>query len=310
MKKLLLLLMSMTILTSCQTAKSAAENDKEFKISIVQLTQHEALDKTREGFEEGLEENGIKAKIDYQNLGGDTSLANQTLDSIDKDTDLVYVIATPVAQAAASKIKDIPILFNAVTDPVDAGLVKDENKPEANITGVSDKTDIAKQLDYFLEKFPDIKTIGVLFSTNEANSKSSIDALQKACDAKGIKLVTKGINNINDVDTAMKSLTKDIDGFFAITDNVVASSASIISKILIEKKIPSFAAEAGPVEEGMLFTDGVDYEDLGEKAAEQAKKIFDGEKIENIPVFFSKDYEETVNDETLEKLGLDKNLFD
>lgn len=222
----------------------------------------------------------------------------------DKNVDLIYAIATPAAQGAKNGEKEIPIIFNAVTDPESADLLKNLEEPEGNITGVSDYFSISAQLEEMLNIFPDIKNVGVMFSTNEANSKFQVEELKKAADGFGLNVVEVGVNNINDVSTSIKTIEPKIDIFMAITDNTVSSASSIIAESLKAAKIPSFASEEGPVENGILISAGVDYLDLGKKAAGMASEILGGKKVSEVPVLFSTETRKVVNKKTAEALGL------
>ncbi len=291
------------------------------KIGILQLAPHKALDRAREGFVEEVEASGLKVEWDEVNAQGDLALTMTAPQQfVEKDVDLVYTIATPAAQGAQQVLQNtkIPMLFNAVTDPVAAGLLKDTAHPEGSITGVSDQFPMEKQLQEFLTIFPEVKEIGVLYSTDEANSKVQIEALE-ASEREGVlhehgaHVHAVGISSVNDVPTAMASLVGKIDGFFCIADNLSANAAPVIAKTLTEKGIVSFAVEQGPVESGLLMSSGVDYEALGHEAGKQAVAILkDKKSVSDLPVFFPQTAQKVVNEETAKALGLleNKSLMD
>lgn len=314
-KRSLLALMcaGILILTACgtKTEKSKTDHDK-IKVGVVQFVEHPALDRAREGFIEGLKDEGFEVEEVFKNASGDISLTNQIPKSLESEkVDLIYAIATPAAQGAKNAVKDIPIIFNAVTDPVSANLVDSNEKPGGNVTGVSDYTSPKSQLETFLKIFPEIKTIGTIYSTSEANSESQVKELEAICKEMNLEFKAVGVNNINDVSQAMTSLVKDIDGFFSITDNMISSSIAVVAKKLEENKIPSFAAEQGPVEGGILMTDGIDYEKLGREAAVIAKEIMEGKSPTEVPVYFEKETKISVNKKISEALSLniDQEIF-
>ncbi|WP_010244236.1 ABC transporter substrate-binding protein [Peptoniphilus rhinitidis] len=283
------------------------------KIGVVQIADHIALERARKGFEDEIKKKSPDVEIISKNANGDLSVVPSIIKSFkDKDVDLIYAIATPAAQGAKNGVKDIPIIFNAVTDPESADLVKNLEEPEENVTGVSDYFSIKAQLEEIISIFPDIKTVGVMFSTNEANSKFQVEELKKAAIEFDLDVAEVGVNNINDVSTAIKALEPKMDIFMAITDNTVSSASTIIAESLKTAKIPSFASEEGPVENGILMSAGVDYLDLGKKAAEMASEVIDGKKVSEVPVLFSTDTRKVVNKKTAEALGLDddNNLMD
>lgn len=322
-KVFILVLLSIFLISCVSDAKK--ENGSEEKVSktekvqrskkigVVQIADHIALERARKGFEDEIKKKSPDVEIISKNANGDLSVVPSIIKSFkDKDVDLIYAIATPAAQGAKNGVKDIPIIFNAVTDPESADLVKNLEEPEENVTGVSDYFSIKAQLEEIISIFPDIKTVGVMFSTNEANSKFQVEELKKAAIEFDLDVAEVGVNNINDVSTAIKALEPKMDIFMAITDNTVSSASTIIAESLKTAKIPSFASEEGPVENGILMSAGVDYLDLGKKAAEMASEVIDGKKVSEVPVLFSTDTRKVVNKKTAEVLGLDddNNLMD
>ena len=320
-RKLFVLLMMSLVLAACGKTENSGNSKVESftetsggkKVGIIQIADHIALERARKGFEEELKKTNPDVEIITKNANGDLTLVPSIIKSFqDNKVDLIYAIATPAAQGAKNGEKEVPIIFNAVTDPASADLVKNLEEPEANITGVSDYFSIQAQLEEMINIFPNIKNIGVMFSTNEANSKFQVEELKKAADGFGLNVVEVGVNNINDVSTAIKTIEGKIDIFMAITDNTVSSASTIIAESLKAAKIPSFASEEGPVENGILVSAGVDYVDLGKKAAGMASDILGGKAVKDVPVLFSSDTSKVVNKKTAEALGLedDKNLMD
>ena len=286
-----------------EAGKEAGAGEK--TVGVIQIADHIALERARKGFEEELKKTNPEVEIISKNANGDLTVVPSIIKSFqDQKVDLIYAIATPAAQGAKNGEKEIPIVFNAVTDPASADLVKNLEEPEGNITGVSDYFSMEAQLKEMVRVFPDIKNVGVMFSTNEANSQFQIEELKKAAEGLGLNVVEVGVNNINDVSTAIKSLEPKMDIFLSITDNTVSSASTIIAESLKEAKIPSFASEEGPVDNGILMSAGVDYVDLGKKAADMASEILGGKKVSEIPVVFSKETRKVVNKKTADALGL------
>lgn len=323
-RKLFILLMMSLVLVACGKSENSVNtgNEKEVtggestggkKVGVIQIADHIALERARKGFEDELKKTNPDVEIISKNANGDLTVVPSIIKSFqDKNVDLIYAIATPAAQGAKNGEKEIPIIFNAVTDPASADLVKNLEEPEGNVTGVSDYFSIEAQLEEMISIFPDIKNIGIMFSTNEANSKFQVEELKKAADGFGLNVVEVGVNNINDVSTAIKTIEGKIDIFMAITDNTVSSSSTIIAESLKAAKIPSFASEEGPVENGILVSAGVDYVELGMKAAGMASEILGGKEVKDVPVLFSTETSKVVNKKTAEALGLEdnKNLMD
>ncbi len=314
MKKLMaVILASMVLLSGCagKTTNSGSSGKALYKIGIVQLAEHPALDDARRGFEDGLKELGIDAEIDYKNAQGDipTTITIAQKFAGDK-VDLVYAIATPAAQSAKQAVGDIPLLFSAVTDPVKAGLVDDWVKVGTNVTGTSDLVEeTAEQLKMFKTIDPTIKKIGILYNTNESNSEIQIEEVKKVAPQEGLEVVVMGVSNVNELPQALESLIKKVDAFYNISDNLVALSVELVSNKLLENNMISISAEESQVSGGILITNGLSYYELGKQTAKMAKQILvDGIDIKTIPVGLAEKTSTTVNIKTLKALGLDENL--
>lgn len=308
MKKLLFILGAL-VFAGCakESASTGQENQagESVKVGVIQFAEHVALDRARDGFIDELEAKGFEVEADVVNVQSDLSLIPTTASNFEaQGVDLIYAIATPAAQGAKNVVKDTPTIFNAVTDPVSAELVASNEEPGGMVTGVSDYFPIEKQLDLFLEIFPESKDMGLIYSTGEVNSENQIKELEPILEARGIKLHKVGVSTTNDVPAALASLTGKIDSYVQIQDNLAASAAAIIAKELAANKIPSFAGEVGPVEGGLLLTDGIDYSELGRLAAGQAEEILKGKSAGEIPVIFSDNVGRVVNKKTFEALGL------
>lgn len=306
-------IISMLILAGCSSnSKNIDSNSGEeiFKIGISQLAEHPALDDARRGFEDGLKEHGINAEIEYKNAQGDIANTVSIAEKFVKDkVDLIFAIATPAAQSAKQTTSDIPILFSAVTDPVKSEIVKDWEEVGGNVTGTSDMAPIASQLKMFKQIDPNIKTIGILYNTSEANSQVQIEEVESLAPAEGLQVKTIGVNNVNELPQAINSLVKKVDALYMITDNMIAASVELMSKTAIENNMITVSAEETQVRGGLLVTNGLSYYELGKQTATMAKEILvDKKDVSTMPVGLAEKTITTVNQKTLEALKLDQNL--
>ena len=177
MKRIGLTLGAGVLLAACGGSDENAANDganKELAIGILQLMDHESLNASRQGFVDVLEEAGYvegeNLTLDYQNAQGDQANLQTMSERLAGDNDLILAIATPAVQSLANIEKDTPILFTAVTDPVDAGLVASLEKPGANITGTTDAGPIEEQVKLLLSVAEDAENIGIIYNSSEPNS--------------------------------------------------------------------------------------------------------------------------------------------
>lgn len=308
-------LASLVLLAGCGQKKSAGDSSSIKKIGVLQVVQHPSLDKAYEGFKKGLKEGGYtegkNIKINYQNAqNNQDNLKSMSEKLVNDKSDLILGIATPAAQSIATATSEIPTVVTAVTDLKAAKLVKSTDKPGGNVTGTTDMVPIDKQIALLLSIVPKAKTIGIMYNGGEANSKIQADLAITALKKAGVKTVIKTANTTNDVQQVTETLASSTDGIYVPTDNTFASAASIIGKIVKEKKIPLVAGSTDQVKTGGLATIGIDYESLGKQTGKMAAKILDGKaKPETMPVEKAKELKLYVNSDMAKALGIDpKNI--
>lgn len=228
--------------TVTRVTSAIVEADADFTVGILQLMPHVALDQANTGFQDQLSvrmnEAGKTVKILNQNASGEQS-NNTTIAAtfVGQGVDLIYTIATSSSQAAAEATADtdIPVLFNAVTDPVDAGLVESMEAPGGNVTGVSDINPVDKQIELIGELLgkDDVK-IGLLYTSAETNSVFQINMAKKQCEESGFTYVDKGIGDANDIQSAFIALKAEgVDAIYIPTDNVLANGSATVHAINI-----------------------------------------------------------------------------
>lgn len=269
---------------SKETSDSANSAEKTYTIGISQFAEHGSLDNCREGFIEGLKEEGLEEgknlKIVTNNADADTGTAAQIADQFVADkVDMICAIATPSAQAAynAAMETDIPVVYTAVTNPVAAELANDDKSPVGNVTGTSDELPVEAQLKMIREILPDAKTIGILYTTSEANSVYSIEQYEKLADKYGFKIEKTGITNTSEIQLAASDLLGKVDCLTNLTDNTVVSALPTVLGLANEKGIPVFGSEIEQVKLGCLAAEGIEYTQLGKDTGKMAAKILKGE---------------------------------
>lgn len=292
-------------------SKSAAESGdgETYKIGVLQLTQHVALDKTNEGFVAALDDAGIKYEIDQQNAAGEQSACQTIAEKLVNDkNDLIFAIATPAAQAVAGVTDSIPILVSAVTDPASSGLVESNEHPGGNVSGTSDLTPVKEQIDLMQQIVPDVKKVGLLYSSAEANSVIQIDIAKEALDTAGIEYEDFTVSNSNEIPTVVESMVGKVDCVYTPTDNMIAAGMATVAMVANENKLPVICGEKGMVDAGGLATYGIDYYQLGYMTGEQAVKILtEGADISEMPIGYldASKCELTINEDTAKTLGID-----
>ena len=295
--------------TGCTSQNEESGTQDIINIGIMQFVDHPSLNEIRESFITKLKELGYddtKVKINYQNGNGDFSNLNSIAQKfVGEEMDLIVAIATPSAQAAAAATQDIPILFSAVSDPVDAGLLKDNDKPDMNITGTSDVIDVESIFELSKLLTPDVKKFGFIYNSGESNSQSVIKEAKSYLDTIGVDYTEATVTNSSEVQQTALQLLSESDAIFAPIDNTIASTMPILSSLAIEQNKPVYVAADSMVKDGGLATVGVNYTYLGEETAIMAKEILDGKSISEIPVRRMDKYVKVINKKTADQLGVD-----
>lgn len=314
-KKMILLssiLVSMSLFSACsnQNGGSSTSQERKVNIGISQIASHPALDLAKEGFIEALNSNGFKEgenlNLEIQNSEGDIPTSQMIAQSfISNNKDLIFAIGTPAAQAAFNTTKDIPIITTAVTDAIQAGLVKSKDKSGTNVAGTSDTAPLEKQLKLIKEIVKDVKTIGVLYNTSEVNSEIQVNELKELAKKNNIEVIAKGISSVNDISQSLESILEDIDVLYTPADNLVASSMAIIANKAIAKKVPVMGAEEAHVKGGALITEGINYKKLGFEAGLMAIEVLEGKDIRELSIKTLEDTELVINEDTLKSLSID-----
>ena len=201
----------------------------------------------------------------------------------------------------------------AITDYAASGLVQDNDKPGTNVTGASDLTPVAEQLEMMQKVLPDVKKVGLLYCTAESNSDVQIKAAKKELDKLGLEYTDFTVSSSNEIQSVVESAVGKVDALYSPTDNTIAAGASQVGQICKENKLPFVTGEEGMCKAGGLFTLSINYEDLGYAAGEMAVKILKGEaKPEDMAIkhLSSKDLVVVKNDEMAEALGIDLSALD
>lgn len=294
------------------SSSGSSEGEEMYTIGISQFAEHGSLDNCREGFIQGLEEEGLvegeNLEIKVNNADSDTGTAAQIADTFVADkVDLICAIATPSAQAAYNSARntDIPVVYTAVTNPEEAQLADDEGMPVGAVTGTSDQLPVEAQLAMIREILPDAKTIGILYTTSEANSAYSITQYEKYAEEYGFTLETAGVTNTSEVSLAAASLMDKVDCLTNLTDNTVVSALPTVLDQANEKNIPVFGSEIEQVKLGCLAAEGLDYVNLGIETGKMAAQILKGEaKAEDMEYELLTDSSLYINQAVADNLGI------
>ncbi len=312
MKKSITTLVMATAAVLTLTACGKEAEEAAYTVGISQFAEHGSLDNCREGFLQGLAEAGIEEgknlTIVFDNAQADMGTASTIADSyVSQKVDLICAIATPTAMSAYNSClnTDIPVIYTAVSDPVEAGLAGEDGSSVGNITGTSDALPVTEQLAMIRQMLPEAKTIGIIYTTSETNSVSTIAEYKENAAEYGFEIVDTGINTIADVPMAAADMAAKVDCITNLTDNTVVSALQTVLDEAEKQKIPVFGSEVELVKSGCVASMGLDYVALGRQTGAMAAKVLKGEaKASEMPFEVISGASLYLNTAAAEKIGL------
>ncbi|MDO4230754.1 MAG: ABC transporter substrate-binding protein [Lautropia sp.] len=288
---------------------AAAQAPRQSAVSVVTIVDHPSLDALRDGLHDELNaagyQDGKNLKWTFQSAQGNVATAAQIARKFVGDRpDVIVPITTPAAQAVASATRDIPLVYNAITDPVGAQLVKSLEPSGTNITGVSDRLDADRQVELIRKVVPDVKTVGIVYSPAEANSVTAVRDMKAALEKQGIALVEVAAPRSIDVGQAAKRLVGKVDVIYSGNDNNVISAYESLIKVGNDAKIPLIAADRSSVQRGATAALAIDYYAMGRQTGRMVLRILKGEKPGDIASETTDKLELTLNLEAAQRQGV------
>lgn len=299
-----LLAVSMFAFTGCQST-----DDDTYKVGIVQLVQHDALDQATEGFKAALTEKlGDKVVFDYQNASGDAGTCSTIVDKfVTANVDLIMGNATPAVQAAKEATSDIPVVGTSVTDYASSGLVASNDAPGGNVTGASDMNAVANQMALIKAFAPDAKNIGVVYCSAEENSQIQFEEAKAAFEAEGYTVTGYTAAAVEDLSTVVEKAVADSDVIYEPTDNLVAANVEILKNAAINAKVPVICGEESMCKAGGLASYSLSYYNVGYEAGLMAYEILvNGANPAEMPIkiFGPEELNLILNEEVMTAMGI------
>lgn len=285
-------------------------NEAPVKIGIIQIVEHESLDRAKQGFVDELKklgyENGKNVQFDFQNAGGDLSnCASIAENFVNEKCSLILAISTPCAQAVANATKEIPVLATAITNFESTGLVKSNEKPGTNVTGTSDLPPIEKTIELIIKLKPDAGKIGILYSNTDTSPQFQAELAEKKIKSLGLEAKMVAVSQVHEVQQAAEKLAGEADALYVPVDKITASAMPQISQIFLNHNKFVVCSESVMISKGAAAAYGMDYYELGKLTAHQAAEILTGKNTsQNMPVQYLKETKLKINYEIIEKLKL------
>lgn len=307
MKKIIAIVLTLIMAASLMAGFASAE-ETAYKIGIIQLIQHPALDSATQGFQDALTEKlGDAVEFDYQNAQGDTNTCATIVNGfVSGDVDLILANATAALQAAFNGTMDIPILGTSITDYGTAlGIDGFTGVSGFNVSGTCDLAPLDEQAALLNALFPEAETVGLLYCTAEANSIYQIDVIEPILESYGYATVRYGFTDSNDIAAVTTDASSNCDVIYVPTDNTVANNTELINNICLPARVPVVAGEEGICSGCGVATLSIDYYDIGYAAGEMAYEILvNGADISTMPIQYAPEVTKKYNAAICEELGV------
>ena len=310
MKKIIaLLLVAIMMFAFAGCSENKNKEDSVLKIGIIQYMSHPSLDNCYNGIISALENSGIEYTVDYQtgsSSSADADCTNFAKNMVAANYDMIIAIATPAAKAAFAATDDteIPVIFCAVSDPIAAGLVESMEAPGYICTGTSDVLDLEAQVAIIKAMQPDVKSIGILYTSSEDNSITNLKNFKSVCYKENIEVVATAVQGASDIPSAAEELASKVDCINNFTDNNVVNNLSVVLSAADKYGIPVYGSEEEQVVNGCLASVSIDYVALGKVTGEMAVEVLNGADASAMPVKTITEATPIINSSVLKKLGL------
>lgn len=282
---------------------------EEVTVAITAIVEHPALDAARDGVKAALAEAGYKEgeniKFLYESAQGNPGTAAQIARQfVGEEPTVIVPISTPSAQAVVAATRDIPVVFTAVSDPVGAQLVKDMQKPGGNVTGLSDMSPVADHIKLIKEITPNVKNLGFVYNTAEANSVSTLAAMKAEAEKAGVTIVESVATKSSEVQGATRALIGRVDAIYIPTDNTIVSALEAAVGVAEEAKVPLYSGDTDSVARGALASVSFNYFDVGKQTGAIVARVLKGEKPADIPVTVAAGSDLVINKKAAAKMGV------
>ena len=295
---------------AASSGSASSGEDGTYTVGICQQMQHVSLDEATKGFQDALTEllGEGNVEFDYQNAGGEQANCTSIVSKFVTDNvDLIMANATTAVQCAKEATTTIPMVGTSVTDYVSTGIVDSAEAPGANVTGYSDLSDANNHVELIQQLLPEAKTVAILYSTGEENSRILAESAAAAFEAAGLTAESYTANDSNDISAVVTEACTQSDVIYVPTDNLMAANMELVKNVALNQKVPVVSCFTADENDGALLSISISYYTMGRLAGEMAYEILtEGADPAAMPigVMSVEDMDVTINQSVAEELGI------
>ena len=151
---------------------------------------------------------------------------------------------------------------------------------------------------------PEAKTIGIMYTTSEVNSISTLETYKELAPKYDFEIVESGVSSSSDIPIALDALITKVDCISNMTDNNVVNNLDTVLAKATEAGIPVFGSEIEQVVNGCAASMGLDYVELGRQTGKMAAAVLKGEDAATMPVQVISSGSLYVNSEVMSQFNL------
>ncbi|QTX31188.1 ABC transporter substrate-binding protein [Aminithiophilus ramosus] len=263
---------------------------RRWKLHFLNYVDSTPTEDTLRGFREVLQDAGWVEGKDYSlsvtNAQGDMPTLSTMIDNaLSQNSDLLLLTSTPTLQAAVQKVRQVPVIFGVVANPVIAGAGRSDADHLPNVTGISSASAYGEGVAALLACLPDAKRVGTLVNPSESNCVYNLERLTEELAARGISCLSVPVSTPMEMSDAIRSLlSMGVDAVLQVAGNLFFSSFAPISKACLEARVPLFGFDSATATEGgAVLAVARDYRAGGEDMGRLALRILQGEKPADLP---------------------------
>lgn len=272
-----------------ETSTGGSEGGRVFRVGIASYAPEAAADRLLEGLFAMLEKEGFvrdqNLKVEHKMAGGEMANIPMMLQSLDSENpDLIITLTTPVLASACKAVRNSPVVFCFVTDPIAAGAGTSFTEHLPNVTGVGSLDPVEESFDLLMKLKPGLKAIGTLYNPSEANSVKVMALAREAARKRQLRLEEATANATNEVLMAAQSISlRQIDAMWVATDNTAGQAFAAIGMTATKARLPLVANATEQIALGALVAVGPSWRQVGEITAKKAARVLRGESPKDIP---------------------------
>ncbi|HEX2908432.1 MAG TPA: ABC transporter substrate-binding protein, partial [Phototrophicaceae bacterium] len=260
------------VLAAC-APQAPAQQTRHYTIGV--LTQAAVLETTFDSFKATMTDlgyvEGTNTTYIYDGPISDTAALDQAAQNLAaRNPDLIYSMGSPATTALKKVTTTVPVIFGAVLDPIQAGIVTDLKTPGGNFTGIRGGSSDGKAIEWLLKIVPGVSNIFIVHLPQDGGAVASLKAVSETAKSLGVKLTVVEINTVEEIQTVLETVPEDVDAFLLLRSGLLNTNASLIIQAANARNLPTTSADHNTVKDGALVAYGADFPLIGKQAASLA----------------------------------------